>query len=72
MSLRSIFKSYKVELNPSNKQKEILNKNFGCTRFAYNWCVNRFTEGNKKEERLSFSIFNYIIKYTLKNKLMNK
>lgn len=27
--LKSIYNSYKVELNPTNKQKEILNKNFG-------------------------------------------
>src|SRR5690554_6691049 len=61
MSLRSIHKSYKVELNPTQKQREILNKNFGCVRFTYNWCVNKFKENKEnKEKRIPFSKFKYI------------
>ncbi len=64
MSLRSIHKSYKVEINPTQKQKEILNKNFGCVRYTYNWCVNKFIEESKLEKRIPFNKIRYITEFT--------
>jgi len=59
---RSIHKVYKVELNPTVKQKIQLNKTFGCVRFVYNWCVAKFIEESKKEkeDRIPFGKFGYI------------
>lgn len=31
-----MYKSYKFRLYPNNEQKELLNKNFGSSRFIYN------------------------------------
>lgn len=64
--LQSLHKSYKVEINPTQRQKEILNKNFGCVRFVYNWCVAKFQEESKKdkEDRIPFSKFGYIREFT--------
>lgn len=33
----NITKSYKVELDPNNKQRTLLVKHAGVARFAYNW-----------------------------------
>ena len=51
-----INKSYKIELNPNNKQKTYLEKSFGCARFAYNWGLNRRIELYEKEKKLVSAI----------------
>lgn len=33
-----INKAYKFRLYPNEKQKEMINKTFGCIRFVYNYC----------------------------------
>ena len=35
-----INRAYKVELDPNNKQRTLLEKSVGCARFAYNWGLN--------------------------------
>ena len=46
-----INKSYKFRLYPNSKQKEIINKTLGCTRFIYNYYLNKkqtiYKEQNK-------------------------
>lgn len=50
-----INRAYKVELNPNNKQKTLLEKSCGCARFAYNWGLNHRIELYKSEKKsLSF------------------
>ena len=39
-----INRAYKVELNPNNKQRTLLEKSVGCARFAYNWGLNERIE----------------------------
>lgn len=36
-----IYKSYKTELKPNNKQKTLFRKGCGVTRFVYNWGLDR-------------------------------
>lgn len=50
-----IYKTYKVELVPNNKQKTYLEKSFGCARFAYNWGLNQRIELYRdSKKRISF------------------
>lgn len=46
-----MIKGYKVKIHPSKEQKILMNKTFGCARFAYNWCLARqikaFENGDK-------------------------
>ena len=36
-----INKAYKFRLYPNDKQKELINKTLGCTRFIYNYFLNK-------------------------------
>jgi putative transposase len=46
-----INKAYKVELNPNNKQRTLLEKSTGVARFAYNWGLNERIELYKSEKK---------------------
>lgn len=35
-----MYRAYKFRLYPNNKQKELINKTFGCSRFVYNYYLN--------------------------------
>ena len=51
-----INKAYKVELNPSNKQRTLLEKSTGVARFAYNWGLNERINIYKSEKKALSSI----------------
>ena len=34
-----MYKTYKFRMYPNDKQKELINKTFGCVRFIYNHFV---------------------------------
>ena len=36
-----IFKAYKFRVYPNSKQKQLINKSFGCSRFTYNYYLNK-------------------------------
>ena len=36
-----IFKAYKFRVYPNSKQKQLINKSFGCFRFTYNYYLNK-------------------------------
>lgn len=36
-----IYKAYKIEIKPNNKQIALLNQSIGCARFVYNWGLDR-------------------------------
>jgi len=38
--MKEIYTTYKFRLQPTNKQKVLLNKHFGCVRFLYNHFLN--------------------------------
>lgn len=44
-----IYKSYKVELDPTNVQITKMKKNIGAARFAYNWGLNKKQEGYQQK-----------------------
>jgi len=46
-----INRAYKVELNPNNKQRTLLEKSAGCARFAYNWGLEKRIELYKSEKK---------------------
>ena len=37
-------KSIKIRLLPTKEQEELMLKSIGCSRFAYNWALNRCNE----------------------------
>lgn len=47
-----VYKSYKTELDPNNKQKTLFKKNCGVSRFAYNWGLATLEEDYKNEKKL--------------------
>lgn len=47
-----VYKSYKTELDPNNKQKTLFKKNCGVARFAYNWGLATLEEDYKNEKKL--------------------
>lgn len=46
-----IIRGYKVKIHPNKEQQILMNKTFGCARFAYNWTLNKqleaFNNGQK-------------------------
>ena len=40
-------KGYKIQIFPNEEQKKLMFKSFGCSRFAYNWALNRQQENYK-------------------------
>lgn len=52
-------KAYKYRLYPSDDQKVLLAKHFGCVRWVYNYCLNLKSEIYQKEEK-SVSCFDLI------------
>ena len=52
----NINKSYKVEINPNNKQRTLLLQHAGAARFAYNWGLARKIEEYKTAKKSSSAI----------------
>ena len=44
-----MYKAYKFRLYPNDKQKELIHKTFGCTRFIYNYFLNQCKENKYKK-----------------------
>ena len=38
--MKTIFKTYRFKLQPTQQQRILLEKHFGCTRFIYNHFLN--------------------------------
>ena len=36
-----MYRAFKFRLYPDNNQKELINKTFGCSRFVYNYYLNK-------------------------------
>jgi putative transposase len=47
-----INRAYKVELNPNNKQRTLLEKSAGVARFAYNWGLRERISLYEKEKKM--------------------
>ena len=49
-----MIKSYRYRLNPNKEQKIFFEKSFGCTRYVYNWALNkRITAYQADKTRIS-------------------
>ena len=50
-----MIKGYKVRLMPTKEQEELMLKSVGCSRFAYNWGINKAKE--YREQGKKYSMF---------------
>ena len=50
-----MIKGYKVRLMPTKEQEELMIKSIGCSRFAYNWGINKAEEYYKQGKKYSMS-----------------
>lgn len=44
-----MLKAFKYELNPNTEQIDMLNKHFGCSRYVYNWGLERKAKAYKQD-----------------------
>jgi len=49
--LKTILKAYKYRIYPNKKQTTLINKTIGCTRFVYNYYLNKKIELYKSEQK---------------------
>lgn len=51
--MKTIFRAYQFELHPTQEQKVLLDKHFGCIRYIYNYFLNerkeQYQAGNKSD-----------------------
>lgn len=50
-----MIKSIKIRLLPTKEQEELMFKTIGCSRFAYNWALNRCSELHNKGKKYSIA-----------------
>lgn len=50
-----MIKSIRIRLLPTKEQEELMFKTIGCSRFAYNWALNRCSELHNKGEKYSMA-----------------
>jgi len=71
--LKEIIKACKLRVYPSEEQKILINKTFGCCRFVYNFC-----RGQQKKEEDMWKLVNemvqqgYFLENNYKSKFFNK
>ena len=53
-----MYRAFKFRLYPDNKQKELINKTFGCSRFIYNYYLNKIK--NNKYMNAYTNISDYV------------
>ena len=50
-----MIRGFKIRLIPTKDQEQLMLKSIGCSRFAYNWALNRCNERYKNNIRYSMS-----------------
>ena len=65
--MRKINRTYKFRLYPNKTQADLLARHFGCSRFVYNWGLNRKSEEYAKTKK-NISCFDLIKEITLLKK----
>jgi len=59
-----MYKAYKFRMYPNDKQKKLIHKTFGCTRFIYNYFLNECKEnGYKKSYDMCNKLKELLIEY---------
>lgn len=59
-----MIKSMKIRLLPTKEQEVLMLKTIGCSRFAYNWALNRCDECGleiDRDKNASINLANYKI-----------
>ena len=51
LSMKTVIKGYKYRIYPTDEQKELINKTFGCSRFIYNHFLAMKIELYKTEQK---------------------
>ena len=51
-----MIRGYRIKIFPKKEQKKMIHKSFGCTRFIYNWCIDRISENYNKTKKTLSSI----------------
>ena len=77
-----MYKSYKFRLYPSDSQKELIHKTFGCTRFIYNYFLDECMKNGFikafdmckkiKELYLEYPFLKEVVILNLKVSIINK
>lgn len=49
--MKTIFRTYKFELKPTQEQKVLLDKHFGCIRYVYNYFLNERKEQYQADKK---------------------
>ena len=50
-----MIKGFKIRLLPTKEQEELMIKSIGCSRFAYNWALNKCNENYKNNIKYNMS-----------------
>ena len=50
--MKTLFRTYHFELRPTQEQKTLLNKHFGCIRFIYNHFLNERKEQYQVDKKI--------------------
>ena len=59
-----MYKAFKFRLYPNNKQLELINKTFGCSRFVYNYYLNIIKNNKYTNAYTNISDYANNLKYT--------
>ena len=51
-----MIRGYRIKIFPKEEQKKMIHKSFGCSRFIYNWCIDRISENYNKTKKTLSSI----------------
>ena len=49
--MKTIFRTYQFELQPTQEQKVLLDKHFGCIRYVYNYFLNERKEQYQADKK---------------------
>ena len=50
-----MIKGFKIRLLPTKEQEKLMIKSIGCSRFAYNWGINKVKEYREQNKKYSMS-----------------
>ena len=57
------YKAYKFRIYPDEKQRNLINKTLGCTRFVYNYFLNILKENSYKKASENIKYYTHYLKY---------
>lgn len=51
-----MIRGYRIKIFPNEEQRKMIHKSFGCTRFIYNWCIDRISNHYNETKKILSSI----------------